>query len=747
MKIAPTLSTNAFLLYKYMRSACILYNLRNYSSKQLANKVFHVPHEDDIAHVASPRLDAIKTTSSSLPPLRPPPSSLTLSRPLNTLPLLRPLQEESKNDLPNTNSELQQLLSRTTPAFKLRDYQVQAIEAIKLALDQGIRRPAVVVATGGGKTVIFSNLIRELLDMSRTETTKSQSQNKRILVLAHTEELIKQAVQKIKAINPELNVRIEMRSARSKDTDDVVVASVMSIKHPRRLARFDPAHFTSIIIDECHHAPAATYQKILNHFGALSHDSHLSVIGFTATLSRFDKRSLGVIFDKVVFQRSLLTMIEAGELVKPVIHRPLVANLNLESVKRQGSDYDTENLYNAMSAVGFNDKAVLSYMRLVEQTACKSTLIFCVNVQHCWELCSTLQSHGINAQYVTGETSKSERAAIVEDFKSGKIPVLCNVEVFTEGTDIPNIDSIILARPTLSRTLVTQSIGRGLRLHKNKTCCHVVDLVDNTIEGIDVLPSLDGDHSQVSSAKANNKEKAKETLESDQVSGQDASKSPRTMTFAERELAVKRILKLHNGKVLTLGEAVNPSSLNYMFQNDDVVGKFMLKNRLPWTMMGYHSKWGLPGRDDRYFILRRVKTDNSNLSSFELSEHRHGSHESKMIYKDVNLLKVLQQLEKEYPFDVKYAESCNNWARRATKKQVAWLLTRLEKNMQAFIREKRMDITVEGFAQRVSHVLSQERLALLTRLFFALRVDEPTYYGKAKINQIMKKAAYSHKDD
>ncbi|KAM9935129.1 hypothetical protein OXX80_005295 [Metschnikowia pulcherrima] len=140
------------------------------------------------------------------------------------------------------------------------------------------------------------------------------------------------------------------------------------------------------------------------------------------------------------------------------------ADLDLDSVNVRSGDYDPTALSQAVNNADINSQVAKAYIQLQQELGLKSTLVFCVDINHCKTLCGVLQAHGVNAQYVTGETAKHVRQDILEDFKQGKIAVLCNVLVFTEGTDIPNIDSLILARPTKSRPLLTQMVGRGLRL-------------------------------------------------------------------------------------------------------------------------------------------------------------------------------------------------------------------------------------------------------------------------------------------
>lgn len=364
----------------------------------------------------------------------------------------------------------------------LRDYQSDAIKKVLLCLKNGIKRPAVVLATGGGKTVVMSHLIPRI---------QGPSTRKKTLVLAHKEELVRQIAQTLRRVNPNLEIAIDMQKQKPTSSADIIVGSVPTLVRLTRLSMYDPSEYKAIVLDECHHATATSWMKILDYFGALEEDLELITLGFTATLERADGMSLGTVFQEIAYERSLLTMIEQHELCDARF-LSIKLDMTLSDVPVYAGDYKQAELDRRVNTDEVNLQLARAYKEVKRQLGLKSTLVFCVSVEHCKTLCGVLQAQGVNAQYVYGDTVKHERRAILEDFKNGKIEVLCNVLVFTEGTDIPNIDSLILARPTKSRPLLTQMIGRGLRLHHGKEHCHIIDMVDATNVGILSVPILFG---------------------------------------------------------------------------------------------------------------------------------------------------------------------------------------------------------------------------------------------------------------
>ena len=211
-----------------------------------------------------------------------------------------------------------------------------------------------------------------------------------------------------------------MGRMKSNEDDDVIIASVNSICRRNRIEKFNPDDFKTIIIDECHHAVASSYRKILDYFKAGDKSTDVNVIGLTATLHRMDEIKLGLVFDEIVYERTLQDMINNGELCDFKVSDALIKTLDLTEVKKSKGDYDSASLYSALTDVDINDKILLSYMKMKEEGTYKSTLIFCVTIEHCHELCGLFQSQGIDAQYVSANTTRIAREEIVEDFKMGK---------------------------------------------------------------------------------------------------------------------------------------------------------------------------------------------------------------------------------------------------------------------------------------------------------------------------------------
>lgn len=493
-------------------------------------------------------------------------------------------------------------------AYKLRDYQELAVNNVLQATANGIKRPAVVLATGGGKTVVMSHVIPQLKG-ARPKQTKT-------LVLAHKEELVRQTADTLRLVNPELSVQIDMAKQKPEADADIVVGSVPTLVRVSRLHQYDPLEYKAIVVDECHHATAKSWTKILKYFGALESDLEILVLGFTATLERTDGASLGDIFEQVVFERNLLTMIDKGELCDVRISS-MAVDLSLEKVPTKFGDYDTSVLAEAVNQKNINLQVTRAYLQLRDELALKATLVFCVDINHCRTLCAVLQANGVNAQYVTGETVRHERRAILDDFRSGRIDVLCNVLVFTEGTDIPNIDSMILARPTKSRPLLTQMIGRGLRLHHVKDCCHVIDMVGTTSIGVLSVPTLFGLPEGHNVHKKSLQELQKDKEEYD--AAQEAQK------LAESEKQVREILQIQKQiKDLMLefdvvdGFAALLDRNVKLFENPAEVNAAIRDSHIQWVRFEY-DVWGaqLPQLNTYYTIER--ETDYKGAVTFHFN--------------------------------------------------------------------------------------------------------------------------------
>lgn len=323
----------------------------------------------------------------------------------------------------------------------LRPYQRQAIEEVSAHHTRGVNRPAVVIPTGGGKTVTFAHM--------------AASNPRRTLVLAHREELIEQAHAKLTAVAPRLRPGIEMASRTAGDAQ-AVVGSVQSMCTERRLAAWASDAFGLVVVDECHHAASETYDRVMRHLGCYD---GTPTVGFTATLARGDGVGLGHVWQAVVEPTSILQMIEDGYLVEPRgIRVPLDFDISRASVS--GGDYTAGSLGQVMEDAGFEQAVAKAWLEHAEGRA---TLVFTPTIATAKAAAQALREVGCRAEAVWGEMDKDARRAAVQGLRDGTLDALTNCNVLTEGTDIPRAAVAIMARPTRSRVLYQQMAGRVLR--------------------------------------------------------------------------------------------------------------------------------------------------------------------------------------------------------------------------------------------------------------------------------------------
>lgn len=342
-----------------------------------------------------------------------------------------------------------------TATLKLRDYQVKAIKAIQTKWDAGVWRPATVLPTGAGKTVVFSHLAEKYLTANPT---------KRVLVLAHTDELVNQAAAKMRAVAPGRVVGI-VKAAQNEVHAQVIVASVQSLRSPRR--RDAVRNVGLIIVDECHHAVAATYRAILMHFGALrpvevttDWQPSCYVAGFTATLVRADKEKLSDVWEDVAFRLSIAFMIRNGYLLDVRGKRVEVPELDLGKVKQSGGDYQEGALGEALVEAMAPEIVAKAY---VEHASDRQGLIFAPTVDSAYAFAEAFAEAGVKTEVVHGALARDERRAILARLADGTTQVVSNCMVLTEGFDNPKVSCAVIARPTKSSGLYQQMVGRVLR--------------------------------------------------------------------------------------------------------------------------------------------------------------------------------------------------------------------------------------------------------------------------------------------
>lgn len=371
-------------------------------------------------------------------------------------------------------------------ALELRDYQADALDRVVAAERRGVRRQLGVAATGLGKTVMFCAL--------------AQRRGGRALFLAHRDELISQAAAKVREVWPGVDVGI-VKGSTDEVHSHVVVASVQTLARQARLDRLtrpfgpdagllgrsDP--FELVVIDEAHHAAADSYGRILEALDAGSADGPL-LFGVTATPDRGDGRGLDDLFDEIVFSYDILWGIRSGYLADLRGLAVRIEQFDLAGVKVSRGDYAAGDAGRALEAAG-GPAAIVNAWR--QHASDRRTIVFCATVANAEHVAAEFVAAGVPAGFVSGETPLDRRRDTLRRFSSGEIQVLANCAVLTEGYDEPRVDCIVVARPTRSRALYTQMVGRGTRRHPDKTDCLVVDVVGATDEhSLVTVPSLFG---------------------------------------------------------------------------------------------------------------------------------------------------------------------------------------------------------------------------------------------------------------
>ncbi|MGW3486525.1 DEAD/DEAH box helicase [Streptomyces sp. NPDC001054] len=356
-------------------------------------------------------------------------------------------------------------MSETPETFKPRPYQATAIEALNARWGGSAdNRLAVVLPTGAGKTVVFANLILEHLD-------HLAARGKRALVIAHREELLDQAAAKIRAVAPTLRIGFVKAERDEHQGVDVIVASVQTLAVKRRRKALQDVGL--IIVDECHHAAAPSYVEVLRHFGAWD---GIPTAGFTATMHREDG-GLADVWDDVVFTLDILEMIEDGYLCDVRGKRVTIPGLNLDKVKTRNGDLQEGQLGQALDDSGAAEVVAEAY-RL--HAGGRPGVVFTPTVATAQSMADAFNDAGIPAATIWGDMPKEARQTALNWYREGKVQVLTNCMVLTEGFDAPWTSCVVIARPTKSPGLYCQMAGRALRLWEDKEDALILDVMGAT---------------------------------------------------------------------------------------------------------------------------------------------------------------------------------------------------------------------------------------------------------------------------
>ena len=337
--------------------------------------------------------------------------------------------------------------------LELKDHQIEALKALEKMRANRETIALLYHATGTGKTVTA------VMDAKRC--------GGRVLFLAHTQELVNQAADTFRRLWPEVTVGRYMEAIKESDAH-VVCGSIQSIA--LHLDAFKDNDFDYLIIDEAHHASADTYQKVLAYF------KPEFTLGLTATPERTDDNQVILdIFKNTAHKLDIQTAVEIGELV-PIRCIRIHTNIDLTKVRFNSVQYNIRDLESKIYVPERNKLIVDTWLQYVRD---KRTVVFCASVKHAEQIAEMFREAGVKAASVSGGMKQSERKEFQDKFVNREIQVLCACDLLNEGWDCPETEVLFMARPTMSKVLYTQQLGRGMRLFEGKESLMVFDFVDN----------------------------------------------------------------------------------------------------------------------------------------------------------------------------------------------------------------------------------------------------------------------------
>jgi superfamily II DNA or RNA helicase/HKD family nuclease len=334
-----------------------------------------------------------------------------------------------------------------------RQAQAEALEELERTVEDGYNKALVIMATGLGKTYLAAFFTKRF---------------KRVLFIAHREEILYQAKRTFEHVMPERSHGIF--NGKQKDGEaDFVFASIFSVANRKQVEEFGQNAFDLIVIDEFHHAAARSYQHVLDYF------SYSFLLGLTATPDRMDGKDVYAICDgNVAYRIDFIKAIEHGWL-SPFRYYGIYDKIDYSQVTWLGKRYDEEELLGLQLRRDVFENIYEAWKKY-KQTR---TLGFCSSIKQADFLAQSFAEKGVACLSLTSKTSARERKAAVQKLESGELELILTVDLFNEGVDIPLVDTLLFARPTESLSIFTQQVGRGLRLAPSKESCVIIDLIGN----------------------------------------------------------------------------------------------------------------------------------------------------------------------------------------------------------------------------------------------------------------------------
>ena len=354
----------------------------------------------------------------------------------------------------------------------IRPYSYQSQILDKLDAERKIHgrmRNLIVAATGTGKTVISA------LDY-RNFRKENPSKRSHLLFVAHREEILKQSMYTFRAILRNANFGDMFVGNHKPNSIENLFISIQTLNSQNFTEKTSDDFYDYIIVDEFHHAAAPTYKKLLSYY------KPKILLGLTATPERMDGKNILEYFDNHIAAEIRLPEAIDRKLLCPFQYFGITDTVDLDTLKWSAGGYDKKELSNIYTLSGFTatrraDYVVSSLLRYVTDIAFVKGLGFCVSIEHACFMSRHFNEHGIPSISLTGKSTDDERNTARDKLVNGDIKFIFVVDIYNEGVDIPEVNTVLFLRPTESLTIFLQQLGRGLRLSENKECLTVLDFI------------------------------------------------------------------------------------------------------------------------------------------------------------------------------------------------------------------------------------------------------------------------------
>jgi len=594
--------------------------------------------------------------------------------------------------------------------FKLRDYQRDTISATVESYDKNISKQLITLATGLGKTVIATNIVKTF-----REKFISEGKPHKALFLVDQIDLVDQSYNSFKRSDPNLRIGIEQSDRKIDREVDLVIACVPTIgrENSKRILKFKEEEFGIILTDEAHKAVSDTWIRVLNYFavGPVRHNPEKLLLGLTATPNRTDGVKLGKLYDDITVNYDLPWAIKNGWLTDIEVFN-VQTTTDISHVKTRKGEFAPGELNDAVNNAVRNAQILKAYKEYADG---ERAFVYCASVAHAYELEKIFNHQGISSGVIEANTDKAYRKHMLEQHKNGELPVLFNHSTLTTGVDSPNTSTLILARPIKSELIYRQIIGRGLRPHPSaqidtlgmdahirrfliedsiKPACKVIDLEDVTgSHGTMSVPTLFGLSRKIAAEKPRFFKDVVEVVEAKEHElGVDLSQIE---DLTEIDLIVER-------RKGNLGSLETPREIHSFTDN-------------AWIELGEdHYELNLSSSNVSMIVVK------NQLEQYEVREYKHKEKQT-MRLQSFNNLSGAFQLADAYAkenYDTRYQNRKAEWRGQGVTTKQFRLLTQMLRGGIRVDHHQRYEDTGNPFVSYKGEILDRgSASALLSKLF------------------------------